>query len=282
LNNSIAIQAASLAQYAIDSLGIKRFATFAPIENQFVSLVNKFIETCENNEAEVVAQEWYYPGEQDFYQKFLKLKRKGLKLSFSDSLLLENPEYKEIEIDSLYRLYIEAEKEKAEENYTKIDSADIPITSIHGLFVPIYQEDLQFIAPQIAYSNIQAQVFGNADWYNFDELKKNKNYIDGIIFSNDGYLNEEDWDFRKFRNDFRNKVQKTPTKFNLIGYDTFNYILQHLKNLQSPISRDEFVDLLDKKTKFNGVYRNFDLNENNSNKKVQMVKYKYGQLLPLN
>jgi len=68
----------------------------------------------------------------------------------------------------------------------------------------------------------------------------------------------------------------------LIGYDTFNYILHHLKNLQGPISRDEFVDLLDTKTKFNGVYRNFNLNENNTNKKVQIVKYKYGQFLPLN
>jgi len=282
LNNSTEIQAESIAQFAIDSLGVKRFATFAPIENQFVSLVNKFIATCENNDAEVVAQEWYYPGEQDFYQKFMKLKRKGLKLSFSDSLLLDYPDYTEIEIDSLYKLYVEAEKEKAKENYTKIDSADIPVTSIQGLFVPIYQEDLQFIAPQIAYSNIQAQVFGNADWYNYDELKKNKNYIDGIIFSTDGYVNEEDWDYRKFRNDFRNKIQKTPSKYNLIGYDTFNYILQYLKNLQDPITRDEFVDLLDKKSEHNGVYRNFDLNENNSNQKVQMVKYKYGQFLPLN
>jgi len=282
LNNSTATQAMSIAQFAIDSLGVKRFATFAPIENQFVSLVNKFIETCENNDAEVVAQEWYYPGEQDLYQKFMKLKRKGLKLSFSDSLLLDNPQYSEIEIDSLYKLYKEKEKEKAKENFTKVDSADIPVTSIQGLFVPIYREDLQFIAPQIAYSNIQAQVFGNADWYNSEELKKNKNYIDGIIFSTDGYQNEEGWDFRKVRNDFRNKVQKTPTKYNLIGYDTFNFILQYLKNLQGPISRDEFVDLLNKKTKYNGVYRNFDLNENNTNTNVQMVKYKYGQFLPLN
>ena len=233
LINRTDTQAEFIAKFAIDSMGIKRFATFAPIENQFVTLVNKFVETCENNGAEVVAQDWYYPGEQDFYQKFMKLKRKGLKLTFSDSLLNENPDYSNIEIDSLYKRYIEEEIEKAEENFTKVDSADIPVTSIQGLFIPIYQEDLQFIAPQIAYSNIQAQVFGNGDWYNFDELKKNKNYIDGIIFTTDGYLNEEDWDFRKFRNDFRTKMQKTPTKYNLIGYDTFSYILQYLNNLKS-------------------------------------------------
>ena len=275
-------QAEFIAKFAIDSMGIKRFATFAPIENQFVTLVNKFVETCENNGAEVVAQDWYYPGEQDFYQKFMKLKRKGLKLTFSDSLLNENPDYSNIEIDSLYKRYIEEEIEKAEENFTKVDSADIPVTSIQGLFIPIYQEDLQFIAPQIAYSNIQAQVFGNGDWYNFDELKKNKNYIDGIIFTTDGYLNEEDWDFRKFRNDFRTKMQKTPTKYNLIGYDTFSYILQYLNNLKKPINRDEFIELISKRTKYNGIYRNIILDNQNSNSKVQMIKYKYGQFLPLN
>ena len=282
LINRTDTQAEFIAKFAIDSMGIKRFATFAPIENQFVTLVNKFVETCENNGAEVVAQDWYYPGEQDFYQKFMKLKRKGLKLTFSDSLLNENPDYSNIEIDSLYKRYIEEEIEKAEENFTKVDSADIPVTSIQGLFIPIYQEDLQFIAPQIAYSNIQAQVFGNGDWYNFDELKKNKNYIDGIIFTADGYLNEEDWDFRKFRNDFRTKMQKTPTKYNLIGYDTFSYILQYLNNLKKPINRDEFIELISKRTKYNGIYRNIILDNQNSNSKVQMIKYKYGQFLPLN
>ncbi|MCK5032245.1 MAG: penicillin-binding protein activator [Calditrichia bacterium] len=282
LINRTDTQAEFIAKFAIDSMGIKRFATFAPIENQFVTLVNKFVETCENNGAEVVAQDWYYPGEQDFYQKFMKLKRKGLKLTFSDSLLNENPDYSNIEIDSLYKRYIEEEIEKAEENFTKVDSADIPVTSIQGLFIPIYQEDLQFIAPQIAYSNIQAQVFGNGDWYNFDELKKNKNYIDGIIFTTDGYLNEEDWDFRKFRNDFRTKMQKTPTKYNLIGYDTFSYILQYLNNLKKPINRDEFIELISKRTKYNGIYRNIILDNQNSNSKVQMIKYKYGQFLPLN
>ena len=280
LINRTDTQAEFIAKFAIDSMGIKRFATFAPIENQFVTLVNKFVETCENNGAEVVAQDWYYPGEQDFYQKFMKLKRKGLKLAYSDSLLIENPDYSNIEIDSLYKKYIE--KEKAEENFTKVDSADIPVTSIHGLFIPIYQEDLQFIAPQIAYSNIQAQVFGNGDWYNIDELKKNKNYIDGIIFTTNGYLNEEDWDFRKFRNDFRTKMQKTPTKYNLIGYDTFSYILQYLNKLKKPINRDEFIELINKRTKYNGIYRNIILDNQNSNSKVQMIKYKYGQFLPLN
>lgn len=282
LNSPVNSRAEYLANFAIDSLGIKRFATFSPIENQFVKLIDEFVATCEQNGAEIIGQEWYYPGEQDFYKKFMNLKRKGLKLTFSDSLHSAEPELTEIEIDSLYKIYLQEKLDESGEDFVKVDSADIPVTTIEGLFIPIYQEDLKFIAPQIAYSNIQTQVLGNADWYNPDELKKNKNYIDGIIFLSDGFLNEENWDYKKFRNDFRNIYKKTPTVYNLIGYDTFSYILQYFQNLSKPISRQEFYSLSKNKSNYSGLYRKIHLNDQNYNSKVQLIKYKYGQFLPLN
>ena len=77
-------------------------------------------------------------------------------------------------------------------------------------------------------------------------------------------------------------MQKTPTKYNLIGYDTFSYILQYLNKLKKPINRDEFIELINKRTKYNGIYRNIILDNQNSNSNVQMIKYKYGQFLTLN
>ncbi len=282
LNNPIDVQARIFAKFAIDSLGIKRFATFGPIENQFVKLINEFAATCEENGAEIIGQEWYYPGEQDFYKKFLGLKRKGLKLVFADSLNSLDPEITNIEIDSLYTIYLKEKLEESKENFVKIDSADIPVTSIEGLFVPIYQEDIKFIAPQIAYSNIQTQILGNGDWYNLDELNKNKNYIDGIIFLSGGYLNSENWDYKKFRNEFRTTLNKTPTIYNIIGYDTFNYILQYLKNTSNVISRQEFINILKTKKDYSGLYRKFKMENSNFNSNTQIIKYKYGQILPVN
>ena len=71
LNSPINTRAEFLAEFAIDSLGIKRFATFSPIEDQFVKLIEEFVATCEKKGAEIVGQEWYYPGEQDFNKKFI-------------------------------------------------------------------------------------------------------------------------------------------------------------------------------------------------------------------
>ena len=60
--------------------------------------------------------------------------------------------------------------------------------------------------------------------YGIYGLRKNKNYLNGLIFITDGYLNEESWDYRQFRNNFRKTLKRTPGKFELIGYDSSNFI----------------------------------------------------------
>jgi len=283
MSSNINTDAEAMAFYAIDSLKIMRFATFAPIDDHFIKMVDKFKRTVEKSGAEVVAQEWYYPGDQDVYKQFMSIKRTGLKLAFTDSILTVYPESTGSELDSLYEEYQKIEKEKIKESNitTEVDSADIPVISIDGIFIPIFKEDLQFIAPQIAYSNIQAQYLGNKDWYDLDGLKKNKNYINGIIFGSDGYLNEENWDYRRFRNDFRTTFKKSPTVYTVIGYDSFKYILQAYDPETTNISRNQFVENLLKLNQYNGIYRTFNLNNLRINQYIQLLKYNFGQVIPL-
>jgi ABC-type branched-subunit amino acid transport system substrate-binding protein len=282
LSSTIDIGAETVARYAIDSLGINRFATFAPIDDHFIKMVDKFTETVKQAGAEIVAQEWYYPGDQDVYKQFMKIKRVGLKLAFSDSIYQTIPEISPDQLDSLYEEYVEFQRKEFEKTKTKIDSADIPVTTIGGIFIPIFKEDLEFIAPQIAYSNIQAQYIGNTDWYDIEQLKKNKNYINGIIFGTDGYLNEESWDYRQFRNEFRTKFQKTPGLYTVIGYDSFKYLLQALSTLNENISRNQFLRNLQKLNTYNGIYRTISINKSRFNVSTKLLQYNYGQIIPLN
>ncbi|MCK4561066.1 MAG: penicillin-binding protein activator [Calditrichia bacterium] len=282
INTPIDIAAESIARYALDSLKISRYATFAPIDDHFIKMVNKFTETVEKSGAQIAAQAWYYPGDQDVYKQFMKIKRIGLKLAFTDSLSRQIPDVLPEELDSLYKEYLALEEEKMQVTKVKIDSADIPIMSIDGVFIPIFKEDLEFIAPQIAYSNIQAQYLGNSDWYNHEQLKKNKNYINGIIFGTDGYLNEESWDYRQFRNEFRTRYKKTPTLYSVIGYDSFKYILQAYNPTNQNMSRNQFLRNLKKLNTYNGIYRTIDLTKKRVNQTLQLLKYNYGQIIPLN
>jgi ABC-type branched-subunit amino acid transport system substrate-binding protein len=282
MSTPIDIAATRMAQYALDSLKIVRFATFAPIDDHFVKMVDKFTETIEKSGGQIAAQAWYYPGDQDVYKQFMKIKRVGLKLAFTDSISQQIPDISPDQLDSLYKDFLALEEKKMEQTKVNIDSADIPVMSIDGIFIPIFKEDLEFIAPQIAYSNIQTQYLGNKDWYDDEQLKKNKNYINGIIFGTDGYLNEESRDYRQFRNDFRTKYKKTPTLYSVIGYDSFKYILQAYNPNNQNMSRNQFLRNLKKLNTYNGIYRTIDLTKKRVNQTLQLLKYNYGQIIPLN
>lgn len=280
LNPIIDIQADYLARYALDSLKLERFVTFSPIENHFIKLVDRFVETVESAGAKIITQEWYYPGDQDFNKQFMRIKRIGLKYAFSDSVLQVDSTLSSAEIDTLYKEYHVMEQERLEETKTKIDSADIPVYTIDGIFIPIFREDMQFIGPQIAYSNIQAQYIGNVDWYDIEQLKKQKNYIDGIIFGTDGFINEESWDYKNLRNDYRSKINKTPTLFNILGVDVIRFMLKGLET--NTTSRNRYIQNLKGIEYYNGIYRKIEMDNRRHNLKLQLLKYQFGQIIPLN
>ncbi len=118
LSSNINTAAETMAFYALDSLKIMRFATFAPIDDHFIKMVDKFKRTVEKSGAEVVAQEWYYPGDKDVYKQFMTIKRKGLKLAFTDSIITAFPDVMESELDSLYKEYLKIEKENLKKSDT--------------------------------------------------------------------------------------------------------------------------------------------------------------------
>ena len=270
-----------LARYAQDTLNMKRLATIAPIDDYFVRMTQIFVQKQEQLDNTIVAQEWYYPGDQDITPRFKAIKRVGLKLFYQDSVLTEDSTLTQVAMDSMYKVYQKEQREILEETNTKIDSADIPITTIDGLFMPLFSDDISVLASQYAYWNVQAQVLGNADWYDVEALKKNKNYINDLIFVSDGYLNTESWDYRKFRNDFRDTYKRTPEKYEIIGYDSFRFVLVALEGAPKNISRNSFFERIKSAPLYNGVYRNFEVGKKRFNDASRILKFTYGQILPL-
>ncbi|MBN1406377.1 MAG: penicillin-binding protein activator [Calditrichaceae bacterium] len=272
----------NLVHQLSDSLIAKRAVTLAPIDDYFIELTDAFVNNLQEIGGEIVSEQWYYPGDKDFSKQFRQLKRIGLKLAFQDSLYELDPTVSPALIDSMYINYIEEKKKLLEETNTKIDSADIPVTSFDAIFLPIYTEDISLIAPQFALSNIQAQILGNSDWYDPETLKKNRSYINGLIFISDGYIDEENWDYRQFRNNFRTKYQRTPEKFDLIGYDCFHLIINLVSDNKAGINRENFVDTISNSSPYKGIYRHFKMDNSRFNKSTRLLKYWRGVLVPLN
>ncbi len=278
------IMAGSLARFVVDSLNLKRVATLAPVDQYFLDFTQTFKEYLEKNFIQIPIQQWYYPDETDLTKHFKAIKRVGLKLAFQDSLMQADSTVTISMIDSLYALY---QKQKREElfnstNRVKIDSADIPVTSIDGILLPVYQEDIPKIASQYAYWNIHAQILGNSGWYDIEMLNKNKSYLNGLLFVTDRFLNKESWDYRNFVNKFRTSFKRTPGNYEALGYDNLNFILNAITvNEQNP-TRSNFLQLIKNAPDFEGILRRFRVGEKRYNNATRILKYVYGQLLPLN
>ncbi|HHJ51871.1 MAG TPA: hypothetical protein ENJ89_01640 [Caldithrix abyssi] len=151
-----------------------------------------------------------------------------------------------------------------------------------GLLLTIYQSDITMMASQYAYWNLQSTLLGNSDWYDEEQLKKNRKYINGLIFVSDGYLNKESWDYRKFPNQYRMTYKSTPDKFALIGYDSFRFLLAAISESGRTVTRENFRDIVMEAPDFNGIYRNFIIGKKRYNNAVRILKFTYGQILPLN
>jgi branched-chain amino acid transport system substrate-binding protein len=284
LNIPLDIQAETLAQYAVDSLKLNRFATLAPIDNEghYTLLVEKFSEAVERNGGKIVTSEWYYPEEQDYSKQLMRIKRMGLKYAFMDSVSMDDSLLTLDQIDSLYALKIKSDRAYLIENSIQLDSADIPLTSIDGLFVPIYNEDLQAIVSHIAQKNIQTNLLGNSDWDDPEQLKKVRRFIDGLVYVKDGYTDDNSLAYRDFRNNFRIRMKKTPTTYHLIGYDTMRYMLEVLGNFSQPITRSIYFERLHKQRYYDGLYRDIELNNDGSNSQIKLLKYQYGKVYLIN
>ncbi len=278
------IMASKLARFVVDSLNVHRVATLSPIDDYFLDFTNTFVQYLKENFIEIPVQRWYYPGDKDLTDHFKAIKRIGLKLAFQDSVMAADSTVQLSQIDSLYRAY---RKEKMAQllhstSRVKIDSAEIPVRSFDAILLPIYSEDIDLIASQYAYSNIRAQILGNSDWYDLDRLRKNKSYINGLIFISDKFLNKDNWDYRKFVNKFRTAFHRSPERYELLGFDNFNFVLQAIDQSNEKPERGNFLRLIKNVPQYEGIYRRFNVGDKRYNNATQVLKYMYGQLIPLN
>ncbi len=257
LNSDLETRGNRLARYAMEQLGLRTFATLAPADNYGKDMTDSFTATVDQLGGKIIAQKWYYADAQDLKRQFKSIRDLGFQISNRDSLV----RYYSRELDD-FRM------EK------------VPVTGIDGVFFPCYTEEIQYIAPQFAYANIRAKMFGGEYWYDLEKLRTNQNYVDGIIFCSSYYIDETNVDFIKFRNDFRIVTRRTPEVMELYGCDALK-VLAHAIGHQKR-SRQEIRDFLDELDKFPGIKGPITLKGNGRvNSEVRILTFKNGRIEPL-
>ncbi|MDZ7331247.1 MAG: ABC transporter substrate-binding protein [candidate division KSB1 bacterium] len=254
LNSDLETRGKQIARYAMQQLGLKTFATLAPADSYGKDMTDSFTATVDQLGGKIVAQKWYYADAQDLSRQFKSIRDLGFQLSNKDSLV----RYFSRELDD-FRM------EK------------VPVTGIDGVFFPCYTEEIQYLAPQFAYANLRAKIFGGEYWYDLEKLRANQNYVDGIVFCSSYYVDETSVDFIKFRNDFRIVTKRTPEIMELYGCDALSVLAHAIGHRKQ--NRQEIRDFLDELDKFPGIKGPITFKGNGRvNSEVRILTFKNGRI----
>jgi ABC-type branched-subunit amino acid transport system substrate-binding protein len=280
VNTSLNMRSKMLADYAVSGLGLKRFALLAPADRYGLAMRDGFVEKVETLGGKILTEVLYFEGAPDLEQyistQMKGVRKVGIEQMVTDSLIVIVPKETLEEMNeteerpSPNRLYVSQDIPEL------VDSVALAVTSIDGIFLPVYSEDLPFVMPQLAYYNINAKIFGGTYWYNIEILDQNQTYVDGAVFLSDSYVNPANFKYHTFRDQYRSAMGNTPEQMEIYGYDTASLLL-HIAS-EKALSRDEIRERLARLKQFEGIRGNLGFNEERINPYLRLLQYRVGKI----
>ena len=269
----VSVSGQKIAEYAINEMNLRSFAILAPADKYGRDITDGFAQKIDELNGIIVAESWYYEGATDLREQISRFRTIGLRKMLSDSILQETPSLTRSQVDSVIKEINEMRKMKEEEKPTKpSDSTATAVTSIDCIFLPVYTEQIPYVAPQLALFNIQAQLIGGNYWNDEDVLVRNHQYVQGAIFSTDYFLDEDSDSFLGFRDRFRLKMGTSPGKLEIAGFDAMNFLLLGIK-MSNQTRQDLLVKLKNVRT-FEGSLGPYRFeNDGRMNTNLTMVRY---------
>ncbi len=245
------------AIYAVDSLHLRTFAVIAPVTPMGQENASGFTSILENRQmTELLALEWYFP-EQDISlnRQFLRIREIGFKREFADSLFsskltdslfhlnLSDRIFAAGFIDSLLRSRWEIHKDLIDRYWREhlqdirltplfksgaLDSNDIELKAIDGIYLPIEPGGIELFAPQFAFYNFKTQCFGNSAWNEPDELYRHRQYTNDLIFTSSYNVSNLEENYPELSLYIYKQHGMAPGLWQVRGYDSASILLSPL------------------------------------------------------
>ncbi len=274
-NATVRTRSAALAEYAVNRLGARRFAILAPSDGYGDEAIEAFTQFVEERGARVLAVERYYENTQDFRSQLIALR----KIGFVDSVLTANRlgeihQYSKRQIDSLYAWYFPV-TEDVKEEYA------IPVSRFDGLFLPVYESDIKYIAPQIAFYNIRTRLLGGDQWYEPTELKLQQSYVNGVVFVSGFHLDPGDRDVQTFRASYRKAYGREASDEAVFGFDLARLVARLVD--EGARTSDRMLLRLQEGVQWKGLHNEILwARHTQSNQSVHILQFKDGVISRLN
>ncbi|MFQ5632262.1 MAG: penicillin-binding protein activator, partial [bacterium] len=212
-------RAKTLAQYAIDSLRYRTFITIAPQDEYGRQMVDAFSAEIDRMGGEIITQRWYYGVPENLGRQFKLIRELAFRRELEDTLRPQIPNFAQLDKDSLWRAFNLRVMMENDLDEPMVDlNSHFPVRNIDAVFLPIYSEDIKYIARQLSYYNINAQILGGEKWYNeaFFKDRDLMRYINGAIFASSFYVDVDSEIYKLFRDQFRIDFGVTPDRWAMI------------------------------------------------------------------
>ena len=215
-------QAKKLAKFAVENMGIKRFAFLYPQHNYGSDFMNAFWDELANyHGTEVRGAESYESKTNDFSEPIKKLT--GLyNLSDRASEICDKNTVKKPSATT------------AADNQNKCFEADKlpPIIDFEALVIPDNYEKIIQIAPSLMYQDVKAiQLIGGNLWNSENLFKENTGrYLQGAIFTDMFFKNSSKPRIQQFVKTFKDAFGEDPEIISTHAYEATSIMLQAIRS----------------------------------------------------
>lgn len=296
----------AMARYAVRNLGMASFAVLASDDPVGRSHADAFVKEAASLGATIYCTVFFPPDASDLRQEFLAVRRSVM----ADGALVRRAELQRPDVraaldaygpdtlasagDSAAGAYASVTELFGARGYaiaeslgleiavpdTTAEETDIPLVALDGIFVALGDPgQIDYVAPQMDYFNIRAQILGNNEWYDPDRLRENREAVEGALFLSDSWANDADSALSAFTAAFSRRNGRKPSKFTLYGYDTMNLILDQIRG--GARTRGEIAARLSEVSGYRGLHSEVTLKGGRVNGYLHVMKYTRGAIIRL-
>jgi branched-chain amino acid transport system substrate-binding protein len=265
------MQVQAIASFAVETLGLYRFAILYPDEAYGITFMNLFWDELIELGGKVVGVEAYKPQSTDFTDPIKKLI--GLYYQVPEDLKPENGLTESRDEGDASKSSGDTTRAAADEKAQAQEPQ--PIVDFDAIFIPDSPGKAGLIVPQLAYFDIKdVYLLGTNLWHSDSLIKIADQYVQGAIMP-DGYFGESDSPVvQEFVKAFEDTYQEKPDYIEALVYDSA-MILFHAVSGPQIRYRNEIRDELLGMDGFPGVTGVTRFDENGeAQKKMYLLRIK--------
>lgn len=260
------MQAQQVAEYAINQLGLKRFAILHPQDRFGEEYSQSFWDSVSALGGSVTGIESYAPGETDFRAPIEKL------------VGLHYPEARQKELDELAKL---REENKVTRRTRKTEQfyALKPIVDFDAVFVADEPKAVSLLLPTFRYKDVDSMQFlGPATWHSPELLARAGAVAEGAYLVDSFFAASESPVVRKFVEQYRTTFGQDPDSIDAIAFDAAN-VLEYALADSKPKSREDMREALKDIENFPGVTGKITYKDGRFVRDLKVIKIQGGRFV---